>query len=103
MHLVGSSDKFIRTPLILEGTMYGFIGGLISAMLILIPWYTIMSYTQGTDFGYWTAQMFSDFNMPFLIQFNLLFVLVFTLIHILIGSILGLLSSYSAVKKYLSE
>jgi cell division transport system permease protein len=103
MHLVGSSDRFIRTPFILEGTLYGFIGGVISALLILIPWYTVMLYTQGTDFGYWIRQIFTDFDMPFLIQFNILFILIFTLIHILAGSILGLLSSYSAVRKYLSE
>lgn len=103
MHLVGSSDRFIRTPFILEGTLYGFIGGVISALLILIPWYTVMLYTQGTDFGYWIRQIFTDFDMLFLIQFNILFILIFTLIHILAGSILGLLSSYSAVRKYLSE
>lgn len=102
MHLVGSSDKFIRTPFILEGTIYGFIGGILSALLILIPWYTVMLYTRGTDFGYWATQIFTDFKMPFLIQFDLLFILLFILAHILVGSILGLLSSYSAVKKYLS-
>lgn len=103
MHLVGSSDKFIRTPFILEGTLYGLIGGTISAFLVLVPWYTVMLYTRGTDFGYWATQIFTDFKMPFLIQFDLLFILIFTLIHILAGSILGLLSSYSAVRKYLSE
>jgi cell division transport system permease protein len=102
MHLVGSSDKFIRTPFILEGTIYGFIGGILSALLILIPWYTVMFYTRGTDFGYWATQIFTDFKMPFLIQFDVLFILLFILAHILVGSILGLLSSYSAVKKYLS-
>lgn len=102
MHLVGSSDKFIRTPFILEGTLYGFIGGILSALLILIPWYTVMLYTRGTDFGYWATQIFTDFKMPFLIQFDLLFILLFILAHIFAGSILGLLSSYSAVKKYLS-
>lgn len=103
MHLVGSSDRFIRTPFILEGTLYGLLGGLISSILILIPWYTVMAYTKGTDFGYWTTQMFSEFKMPFLIQFDPLFVLIFVSIHLFIGSMLGLLSSYSAVKKYLSE
>ena len=29
MHLVGSSDKFIRTPFLIEGTFYGLAGGLL--------------------------------------------------------------------------
>jgi len=103
MHLVGSSDKFIRTPFILEGTLYGLIGGLISALIILVPWYIVIFYSRSTDFAYWINQMFIDFNMPFLIQPTLSFILIYFLIHMLTGSLLGFLSSYSAVRKYLSE
>lgn len=103
MHLVGSSDRFIRTPFILEGTFYGFIGGLISSILILLPWYSVIYYTKGTDFSFWVDQLFTDFSMPFLVRFDFLFILVYLLIHILIGSLIGLLSSYSAVRKYLRE
>ena len=103
MHLVGSSDKFIRTPFILEGALYGFIAGLISGLFILIPWYITVFYTRGSDFGFWFEQLFRDFNMAFLTEFNLLFILLFLLVHIIVGSLVGLLSSYSAVKKYLNE
>jgi cell division transport system permease protein len=103
MHLVGSSDKFIRTPFLLEGTFYGFIGGLLAAVLILLPWYVIIYYTAGTDFAYWIHQMFRDFNVPFLVEINLAFILIYFLIHIITGSLLGFLSSYSAVRKYLRE
>lgn len=103
MHLVGSSDRFIRTPFMLEGTFYGVIGGLISASLILIPWYLIIYYTKGTDFAYWIDQLFIDFNMPFLVRFDPLFILLFVLTHVLIGALIGFLSSYSAVRKYLKD
>lgn len=103
MHLVGSSDKFIRTPFILEGTFYGLVGGLISALLIIVPWYIVIFYSRGTDFAYWINQVFIDFKMPYLTQPTLAFVLVYFLIHMLVGSLLGFFSSYSAVRKYLSE
>lgn len=103
MHLVGSSDKFIRTPFMLEGTFYGVIGGFISASIILIPWYLIIYYTKGTDFSYWIDQLFIDFNMPFLVRFDPLFILLFVLTHVLIGALIGFLSSYSAVRKYLKD
>ena len=103
MHLVGSSDKFIRTPFILEGTLYGLIGGFISSLLILVPLYIVLFYSRGTDFAYWINQIFIDFNMSYITQPTLLFILVYFLIHMLTGSLLGFLSSYSAVKKYLSE
>lgn len=103
MHLVGSSDRFIRTPFMLEGTFYGVIGGLISASIILIPWYLIIYYTKGTDFSYWIDQLFIDFNMPFLVKFDPLFILIFVLIHVFVGALIGFLSSYSAVRKYLKD
>ncbi len=103
MHLVGSSDKFIRTPFLLEGTFYGFIGGLLSALCVLIPWYVVISYTKGTDFSYWIDQLLVDINLPFLAEISITFILIFLLIHVLIGSLFGFASSYSAVKKYLKE
>lgn len=103
MHLVGSSDKFIRTPFLLEGTFYGFIGGLLSALCVLIPWYVVISYSKGTDFSYWIDQLLVDINLPFLAEISITFILIFLLIHVLIGSLFGFASSYSAVKKYLKE
>lgn len=101
MHLVGSPDKFIRLPFILEGAFYGMIGGFLASLCIIIPWYSILIYTQSTDFAYWFNQMLIDFNLDFLRPVNIAFLLIYLLAHTLFGSILGLLSSLSAVKKYL--
>lgn len=101
MHLMGSTDKYIRLPFIIEGASYGILGGFISAIFILTPWYIIMSFIQGTEYALWINQMLSDFGLEFLKSFNLTFVLIYFLVHIGIGVILGVLSSVSGIQKYL--
>jgi cell division transport system permease protein len=101
MHLVGSSDKFIRRPFLLEGTFYGIMGGLIASLLIIIPWYSVIYYTQGTDFSFWVNQLLLDFNLPFLLKIEVGFLLAYLLTHMIVGGLFGYFSSYSAVKKYL--
>jgi len=101
MHLVGSPDRFIRLPFILEGCFYGLAGGFLASLCILIPWYALIIYTQNTDFAYWFNQVLIDFNLGFLRPVNIAFVLIFILIHSIFGGILGITSSFSAVKKYL--
>ena len=103
MHLVGSSDKFIKTPFLLEGTFYGLAGGFLASLIILIPWYATNIYSSGTDFSIWITQMFKDINLEYVLKPNFTFILVFILIHIIIGSLIGFLSSLSSVKKYLKE
>ena len=103
MHLVGSSDKFIKTPFLLEGTFYGLAGGFLASLIILIPWYATNIYSSGTDFSTWITQMFKDINLEYILKPNFTFILVFILVHIIIGSLIGFLSSLSSVKKYLKE
>ncbi len=67
MHLVGSPDKFIRTPFILEGTFYGFIGALLATLIVLIPWYSANIYSNGTEFSTWITEMFKDINLSYVL------------------------------------
>jgi len=101
MNLVGSTDSFIKTPFIMEGAFYGMMGGLLAATLILVPWYTVIMYTQGTDFAYWLNQTLTDFNLDFLRTVNIAFVPIYYIIHLVFGGLIGMFSSISAVKKYL--
>lgn len=101
MHLVGSTDKFIKLPFILEGFFYGLAGGVLAASLIIIPWYAVIYYTQNTDFAFWTNQLLTDFNLSFLKSFNIAFILIYYIIHMVAGGLLGIVSSFSAVKRYL--
>lgn len=103
MHLVGSPDKFIRTPFILEGTFYGFVGGLLAALMISIPWYIVIYYSKGTEFYEWIVQLFNDVNLSYIVNINIAFLLIYFLIHIFTGSLVGFLSSLSSVKKYLKD
>jgi cell division transport system permease protein len=101
MHLVGSTDKFIKLPFILEGLFYGLAGGFLGATLLIVPWYIMIYYTQNTDFAFWANQLLSDLNLGFLGSLNLTFILIYYLAHMLAGGLLGIVSSYSAVKRYL--
>ncbi|MDD3475179.1 MAG: permease-like cell division protein FtsX [Candidatus Dojkabacteria bacterium] len=103
MHLVGGTDTFIKTPFLIEGALYGIIGGFMAASMIIIPWYLVVYSSLNTDYWYWISQVLNDFNLKFLNRFNILFVLIYYLIHVGFGAILGIVSSYSAVNKYLKE
>lgn len=103
MHLVGSSDKFIKTPFLIEGTFYGLVSGFISALGIATIWYILIYYSSGTDFSFWISQMLTDFNLNFLLVPSITFLLIYFLVHMGTGALLGAFSSYSAVRKYLSE
>lgn len=101
MNLVGSTNSFIKTPFIMEGAFYGMVGGLLAATLIIVPWYTVVLYTQGTDFAYWLNQTLVDFNLEFLKSVNIAFIPIYYVIHLVFGGLIGMISSISAVKKYL--
>ena len=103
MHLVGSPDKFIRTPFILEGTFYGLIGAFLATLIILIPWYSANIYSNGTEFSTWITEMFKDINLSYVLKPNITFIPIYVFVHLIVGSIIGLLSSVSAVKKYLKD
>jgi cell division transport system permease protein len=103
MNLVGSTGKYIRMPFIIEGAFYGALGGVIAATLIITSWYIIIGYTQNTDFSYWINQLLIDFKLEYLREPNIIFVPIYYIIHIIVGGGLGIISSYSAVKKYLKD
>jgi cell division transport system permease protein len=101
MNLVGSTNSFIKTPFILEGAFYGLVGGFLAATLIIIPWYATVLYAQGTDFATWLNQMLSDFGLNFLRTPNVIFIPIYYVSHLVFGALLGVVSSFSAVKRYL--
>jgi cell division transport system permease protein len=102
MHLVGSTDTFIKLPFLLQGALYGSIGALISAVIILTPWYIAMYSFRGTDFYFWVSQFLSDLSLNFLRNFDIIFVLIFLFCLLLIGALFGVVSSYAAVIRHLN-
>ena len=101
MHLVGSTDKFIKIPFILEGCFYGLAGGFLAASLIIIPWYSVIYSSQNTDFAFWINQLLSDFDLGYLRSINVFFILGYYFVHMIAGGLLGVVSSFSAVRRYL--
>jgi cell division transport system permease protein len=89
MRLVGASNFFIRGPYLLEGVIYGFIGSLVSIILISIIIYYIAPHFNNfipkvNGWSYYSARILKLF-----------------LYQLLFGVGLGVLSSYFAVRKYL--
>lgn len=103
MHLVGGTDKYINTPFILEGAVYGATGAFIASLIVLTPIFIAVQYTKDTDFFFWISQLFNDLSLGFITDFTFPFVILFILSLMLIGSLFGSLSSYGAVLKYLKR
>lgn len=89
MRLVGASNFYIRGPFLITGTMYGFISG----VLTIIVFYPTL---------FW----FGRFTQDFLIGFNIFHYFLahigqISLVVIGSGVLIGAISSYLAVRKYL--
>lgn len=100
MKLVGASNSYIRGPFVMSGIMYGIISGLLTlGVLALVSHYSdaaIVKFAgvQGVkDFG----MIVNVFSSYFLNNFGQIF-------SIIMGSgiVMGALSSYLAVRRYLN-
>lgn len=89
MRLVGATNMYIRGPFVVEGTAYGVVAAGITLILFLPLSYA----TKSATLAMFNADIFSYYLSHF---FIFLFVLVF------FGGILGAISAFLAVRKYLS-
>lgn len=101
MHLVGSPDSFIKMPFVFEGAFYGAIGGFVATMVLIVPWFIMLFTTNGSDLYYWIGQFFNDLSLGYLGEINWLFAIVLLLVQTMVGIIFGVISSYTAVLRYL--
>lgn len=90
MRLVGGSNEYVRGPFVVEGVLYG----LVASLLTLILFYPITYWLKNT------TQVFYG-GVDLLHYFVANFVQIF-LIIVLSGITLGAVSSYLAVRKYLT-
>lgn len=90
MRLVGGNNRYIRGPFVVEGVIYGLAAG----TLTLILFYPITYWLKNTTQGFYGG-------VDLLNYFVANFVEIF-LIIMLSGAALGAVSSYLAVRKYLS-
>jgi len=98
MQLVGGSLFFIRLPYILEGAFYGFIGALISN-LVLLGFAALIYFTAATSpTMVFLNNVFGQLDWP---TFNIVnSILIFTA-PLLLGALIGLVTSYIAITKYI--
>jgi cell division transport system permease protein len=89
MRLVGASNMYVRGPFVVGGVIYGFI----SATIAIIIFYPVTLWLGGT-----TTEFFGGVNL-FEYYVTHFFGLFFLLL--LVGAVLGAVSSFLAVRKYL--
>lgn len=89
MRLVGAENRYIRGPFVISGILYGLIAGAITLILL----YPISSWL-----GQKTAYFFGSLNIRDYYIANLGEI---TLIIVGTGVVLGMVSSFVAVKRYL--
>jgi len=91
MKLVGASNWFIRGPFIIEGLMYGLIATIVT-MILLYPVFYFVSPKLSSFLP--IENIFSYFKSN---------AIVLTLLLLVISSVLGVFSSFFAVRKYLKD
>ena len=89
MQLVGATNWFIRGPFVFEGAIYGFIGTIVS-IAITYPLFSL----SGTSI----SQFFGISNIFNFLRLNLWSVI---LAEFLLGTLIGISSSFFAIRKYL--
>lgn len=89
MRLVGASNMYVRGPFVVEGVLYGFTATLLTAILFYPITFSIAQYTEE-----WLGGV-NIFNY-YVENFGFIFVTL-----LLIAIILGVISSFLAVQKYL--
>jgi cell division transport system permease protein len=89
MRLVGASEMYIRGPFVTVGLMYGAVAGIITLILLYPMTYYVgpLTFNLGTGLNVFTYYI-GNFGQMFLVVVGT-------------GLILGAVSSYLAVKKYL--
>jgi len=89
MRLVGASDSFIRWPFILEGILCGFIGAVVTIILVAVAWEPIQPI------------MVRVFQMPTAVSTEFLAVLSAVILGVGLG--VGALGSWISVRANLSS
>ena len=83
MKLVGATNNFVRAPFLIEGTLEGIIGALLASVVIGLSFHFVNNYLQG------------------LIEYRAIVSYRFYGGQILLGSLMGLVGSLRAIRKFL--
>jgi len=90
MKLVGATDTFVKWPFIIEGVLFGVIGGLLSALILKIAYEAVVLRVSSA--------------LPFFPVVSNKFMLTFIyLVMIIGGTLVGLLGAYISVSRVLKS
>jgi cell division transport system permease protein len=99
MKLVGASNTYIRGPFVVSGIMYGVISGILTLLVMaLASYYSDIAITKliGTQGANDFSLVVNVFSTYFLQNFGQIFAIIMGS-----GVVLGGVTSYLAVKRYL--
>ena len=98
MQLVGGSLWFIRAPFILEGAFYGFVGALISNVVVFGLGYFVFVVNRTSAETTYIISQLADLNWPALTEIH--FILGFIGI-LFLGMLIGAFNSLIAIRRYI--
>lgn len=98
MQLVGGSLFFIRSPYILEGGFYGLVGAAISSLLIGGFLVAVFVLNKSSTVSVFLYKMFNQLPWPDISGLGLVAVVIGLS---LVGFLIGALSSYLSIRRYI--
>jgi cell division transport system permease protein len=99
MQLVGGSLWFIRSPFILEGAFYGFVGAFLSNSVIFLLYYLVFILNRDSSAVNFIVNLFGTLNWPDLTTLHYVAIFAGTA---LLGGFVGAFNSMVAIRKYIS-
>lgn len=98
MQLVGGSLWYIRSPYILEGAFHGFMGALLSSIVIGGTVYAIFLTNAAPALKLFIFERIGVLNLP---EISLATIAILIAAKLFIGFMLGAVSSYLAIRRYI--
>jgi cell division transport system permease protein len=99
MKLVGASNSYVRGPFVMSGIMYGIFSGILTLIILFtFSYYSDLAIMKiaGVENSADLGLIINIFSQYFISNFGEIFAIVMTS-----GIVLGAISSYMAVRRYL--
>ncbi len=91
MRLVGASNLYVKIPTLVEGILYGFVSAILASIFLVITIFAVNPFAK---------QIIENINVVSFYSKSMIQVIV---VIILFGAILGFVSSFLAVQRYLEK
>lgn len=98
MQLVGGSLFFIRSPYVLEGGFYGFVGAAVSSLIIGGFLVAVFVFNKSSTVSVFLYKMFNQLPWPTITELGWISIVLGLS---LTGFLIGALSSYLSIRRYI--